>query len=183
MAEEIYVSRGSSGHGYWVSFENDPHLTAVKRTIRHRCIPCIENLHRQLVEGNMEIELGYAFDCWKVVAVVEDHEECLKVLERYQQRFLHSHHLRGRFGSKEESGTKAIVVNVDSEVERDVLLSELKECVKEINPDGQVFYSRACAYLYEELLGDWHEWGKVVPLKHPENIETVIQRVRELLGI
>lgn len=105
------------------------------------------------------------------------------MLGKYEQKSLSNHNLRGRFGSKEESGTKAIVVNADTEQERDSLLSEFRECVNEVSLDGQVFCSRACAYLYEELLGDWHKWEKVMPIKHPENTPKVIQRIKEALEI
>ena len=181
MSKEIHISQRSTRHGYWVSFENDPYLTTVKKTIHYRCLPCIEHLYRQLRERKGEIELGHAFSCWKVVVVLASDDECVKVLEKYQQKFLPSRHIRGRFGSREEAGTKAIVVNADTEQERDLLLSELRECVDENGLAGRIFYSKACAYLYEELLGDWHEWGRVTPIKHPEKVEEVIQRLKDLL--
>lgn len=183
MSKELYFGQRSSRLGYWTSFESDPNHTTLQRSIRFRCIPCLENLYRQLVEGKEEIELGNAFDCWKVVVVLASEEECLKVLEKYEQKFLPYRHLRGRFGSKEESGTKAIVVNADTEQERDSLLSEFRECVNEVNLDGQIFCSRACAYLYEELLGDWHKWERVMLIKHPENTPKVIHRIKEALEI
>lgn len=183
MCKQIHVSQKSTRHGHWVSFESDPYLTGVKRAIRYRCTPCIENLYRQLMEGKPEIELGHAFNCWKVVVVLNNEEECLNVLEKYQQKFLPSRHIRGRFGGKEEGGTKAIVVNADNEQERDALLSELRQCVNKANLNGQIFYSRACAYLYQEVLGGWHKWKEVTPIEHPEKVKEVIQRIKELLEI
>ncbi len=181
MATDIYLSDRSSRDGYWTSFETDPYLTIIKRTIRYRCIPCIENLHDQLVAGSKEIQLDQAFDCWKVVVVLNDEDECLQVLERYQERFLPGRYIRGRFGSKEKFGTKAIVVNADSEQERDTLVLELGRCGREVNPNCQIFYSKACAYLYEEILGDWRYWEKVSPIKHPENVGKIVQRIKDLL--
>jgi hypothetical protein len=183
MSKLIHLNQKSNRHGHWVSFENDPYLTTVKKTIHERCLPCIEHLYRQLREGRYELELSYAFDCWKVVVVLNSDEECLKVLERYQEKFLPSRHIRGRFGSKEEGSTKAIVVNADNEQERDLLFSELEECIKELHLDGTLLCSKACAYLYGELLGDWREWRKVTPVTHPENVEKVIQRLKELLEV
>ena len=183
MSQELYFGQRSTRHGYWTSFESDLYHAILKKNIHARCIPCIENLYRQLMEGKQEIELGNAFSCWKVVVVLNNDEECLKVLEKYEQKFLPSRYILGRFGSKEEGGTKAIVVNADTEQERDILLSELRECVNEVNLDGQIFYSKACAYLYEELLGDWRKWEKVMPIKHFENVPTVIQRIKEALEI
>ncbi|HDG96611.1 MAG TPA: hypothetical protein ENG73_00340 [Desulfobacterales bacterium] len=183
MGREIHLSQKSRKHGYWTSFESDPHLTKLKRRIRYRCTPCIESLYRQLIEGKNEIELGPAFDCWKVVVVLGNEEECLKVLEKYQEKFLPSRHICGRFGSKGKDGTKAIVVNADTEEERDALLSELRECVNDLNLTAQIFYSKGCAYLYGELLGDWHKWQRVTPVSHPENVEKVIKRIKEVLEI
>ena len=106
MSKEIYVDHKSSRQGYWTSFESGPHLTIAKRNIYGRCVPCMENLLDQLVEGRGEIELKQAFDCWKVVAVLNDEKECLAALERYGQRSPASRYVCGKIGSKEESGTK-----------------------------------------------------------------------------
>ncbi len=179
----IYIGNKSSRHGCWTSFETDAHLTLTKKNIYGQCFPCIENLLNQLVESRQEIELGQAFDCWKVVAVLGSDEECLKVLERYQKKLRSSRYLQGRFGSGEEgkSGTRAVIINTDNEEERDIILSELEHCAGEVDPDSEVFYSRACAILYGELLGDWRDWGKVTPIKNPGNVGKVIKLIRKVL--
>ena len=183
-AEEIHVSSRSTKDGYWISFENDAYLVGVKSRVHHRCIPCIENLYDQLVEGRQEIQLGHAFNCWKVVVVLNNEEECIRVLRKYEREFLPSRHIQGRFGSKEENGTKAIVVdNIETERERDAFLLELQECVNEANLNAHIFYCKGCAYLYEEVLGDWHEWKKVTPIKYPDKVRDIILKIREVLGI
>lgn len=179
--KSLYVGRKYSREGSWTSFEADQHLTMTHRNIYGRCVPCMENLLSQLVEGKQEIELGQAFNCWKVVAVLNSEEECLEVLEKYQERFLSSVYLQGRFGSSKEHSTKAIVINTDNEKERDIILLELEECAKETNPNFRVFCARACGNLYGEVLGNWKEWQEVTPIKYPENIEKIIKRIRKLL--
>ena len=179
----IYIGNKSSRQGSWTSFETDKRLTLTKKNIYGRCFPCIENLLNQLVEGKQDIELGQAFNCWKVVAVLNSEEECLSVLEKYQNRLSSSRYLQGRFGrSREEKhDTTAIVINADSEEARDVILSELELCAREINPSSEVFYSRACANLYGELLGDWQDWGKITRIKNLENVEKIVKRIRKVL--
>ena len=154
-----------------------------KKNIYGRCFPCIESLLNQLVEGKQEIELGQAFNWWKVVAVLGSDEECLKVLEKYQKKLRSSRYLQGRFGSGEEekSGPRAVIINTDNEEERDIILSELEQCAGEVNPGSDVFFSRACAVLYGELLGDWQDWGKVAPIKSPHNIGKIIELIRKVL--
>jgi hypothetical protein len=177
----FYLGKKSAKQGYWTSFETDSKHSIGKKMIYGRCVPCIENLLNQLIEGKKEIELGNAFNCWKVVAVLDDEQECLKVLQVYERRYLPSRYIRGRFGSREETGTKAVVIHVDSENERDSILSELEQCALEVNKGASVFYSRACEYVYGEVLGDWKEWMEVTPVKYPENISKVIEIIKEAL--
>jgi len=181
MSKEIYVGRKSSKQGYWTSFETDPHHTRSKKNIYGKCVPCMENLLFQLVEGRQEIKLGSAFNCWKVVAVLNDEQECLKVLEIYEERFPSLRYLRGRFGSKEGVSTKAIVIHADSEEERDGILSELEQCAGEVNPEAKVFPARACEYLYGEILGDWQNWEEITPIKYPEKVDGIIKRIKKVL--
>lgn len=181
MSRDIYVGRKSSRQGYWTSFETDPHHTVGKRNIYGKCVPCMENFLNQLVEGRQEIKLGSASDCWKVVAVLEDEDECLRTLEMYERRFLPSRYIRGRFGSKEERGTKAIVIHTDSKEERDGVLHELEQCAREVNPRAKVFCSRACEYLYGEVLGDWRDWQETTPIKYPQKVSQVISKIKKVL--
>jgi len=181
---ELYFGKRSPRGEHWISFDTDPKLEGNRRRLRERCIPCIENLLSQLEEGRREIALNQAYSCWKVVAVLRSEEECLRVLEEYERRFLRgsSRRLLGRYGSaRRDSPTKAIVINADSERERDEIMRELEECAKAVNPEAKVFCSRACAILFGELLGDWREWKKVTPIKHPEKIEEVKERIKKIL--
>jgi len=41
--------------------------------------------------------------------------------------------------------------------------------------------SRACAVLYADILGDWREWQPVTPVKHPERVEALMQRIKKAL--
>ncbi|NTV35147.1 MAG: hypothetical protein HGA50_17915, partial [Deltaproteobacteria bacterium] len=64
---------------------------------------------------------------------------------------------------------------------RDLVQERLNACVPEINKDGRVEVSRACAVLYADILGDWREWQPVTPLKHPERVEALMQRIKKAL--
>lgn len=75
----------------WVSFESDPKLKITKKNIYGRCVPCLINLYSQLKEGKESIELKEAFNCWKVIAILKDNEECLEVLRVYEENFLKDH--------------------------------------------------------------------------------------------
>lgn len=181
MHKQIYLGDRSSRQGYWTSFESDPHLTLTRNSIYGRCVPCIESLMNQLVEGKDAIKLNQAFDCWKVVVVLDDETECLQLLAVLEQRASPVHRLRGRFGSKEKEGGKAVIFNADNCEERDLILSYLEQSVKQVKPDARVFYSRACNYLHGQVLGDGSDWATVTPLKNPENIAEVIRRCRKAL--
>jgi hypothetical protein len=166
----------------WVSFESDPKLRVTKKNIYGRCVPCITNLYQQLVEGKEEIELKEAFQCWKVVAVLKDQEECLEVLKEYEEKFLGDHYVKGKFGSSQPSKTsKVLMFHTEGEGERDRLLQELRVCVQGLNPKAKVFYQRACTNLYHDLLGDWKDWRAITRIKNPDVRPILLERIRKLL--
>ena len=166
----------------WVSFESDPNLRVTKRNIYGRCVPCITNLYQQLQAGKDEIELKEAYQCWKVVAVLKDREECLEVLKEYEENFLRDHYVKGKFGSSQTSkSTKVLMFHTEDEEERDHVFRELQTCLQKVNPNSEIFYQRACANLYYDLLGDWRDWRKVTRIKNPDVRLTLLERIKKLL--
>jgi hypothetical protein len=166
----------------WVSFESDPKLKVTKENIYGRCVPCITNLYEQLKAGKEEIELKDAYHCWKVVAVLEDQEECLEVLREYEENFLGDHCVKGKFGSSlPTKPTKVLMFHVEDEKERDRILEELQACVKRVNPNSKVFYQKACANLYYDLLGSWRDWREVTKIKNPAIRSVLLERIKKLL--
>jgi hypothetical protein len=166
----------------WVSFESDPKLRMTKGNIYGRCVPCITNLYQQLQAGKEEIELKEAYHCWKVVAILKDREECLEVLREYEENFLGDHYVIGKFGSSLPAKlTKVLMFHIEDEEERDRILKELQTCVQKVSPDSKVFYQRACANLYYDLLGDWKEWKEVTKIKNPAVRTALLERIKKLL--
>jgi hypothetical protein len=166
----------------WVSFESDPKLRVTKKNIYGRCVPCITNLYQQLKEGKKEIELKEAYRCWKVIAVLKDKEECLEVLREYEENFLADHYVKGKFGSSQATkSSKVLMFHTEDEEEKDQLFKELQDCIQKVNPEAKVFYQKACANLYYELLGDWKEWREVTRVKNPEVRPKLLERIRRLL--
>ena len=166
----------------WVSFESDPKLKVTKKNIYGRCVPCITNLYQQLEEGKEEIELKEAYQCWKVIAVLKDKEECLEVLKEYEENYLGDHYVKGKFGSSQASkSSKVLMFHTEDEGERDRLLQELQICVQRVNPKTKVFYQRGCTNLYYDLLGDWRDWKEVTRIKNPDIQPILMERIRKLL--
>jgi hypothetical protein len=166
----------------WISFESDPKLRVTKGNIYGRCVPCITNLYQQLQEGKEEIALKEAYHCWKVVAVLKDKEECLEVLKEYEENFLGNHYVKGKFGSSlPTKPTKVLMFHIEDEEERDRILKELQACVEKVSPKSEVFYQRACANLYYDLLGDWKDWREVTRIKNPDVRPMLLVRIKKLL--
>ena len=175
IAEIPYSEQGN----FWVSFESEPGLEKTKGNIYGRCLPCIQHLYEQLKQGAAEIDLGSAYDCWKVTAVLNGVEECLSLLRAYEEKFPEDH-VYGKFGSSRPfSQTKVVVFHTEEETARDRVRERLEACLREVNKDREVQVSRACAVLYDGILGDWREWKPVTELKHPEKVEALIRRIRE----
>ena len=171
----------SQNEKFWVSFESDPGLTRTKANIYGRCLPCIENLYDQLQSGCREIQLRDAYHCWKIAAVVKDIDECLKLLSVFETRFPGGH-VYGKFGSgRTDTTTKVVVFHAEDAVERDRIQAALKICLFEINPKREIMISRACAVLYENILGDWRDWQPATPIKCPENIPKQLETIKKIL--
>ena len=182
--KRIFVDRRvwRNSRDNWVSFESDPKLEVTQSNIYGRCVPCITNLYQHLQAGKEEIELKEAYRCWKVVAVLKDKEECLEVLNEYEEYFLGEHPVRGKFGSSHPSkSSRVLMFHTEDEGERDWLFRGLEICSRKVNPDARVFYQRACTDLYYDLLGDWKEWEEVAKIKNLEMVPTLLERIRKLL--
>lgn len=181
---QFYFDRGvfSEKPTKWVSFESTPNLESTKRDIYGRCVPCITNLYEQLKEGKKEIRLGPAFTCWKVVAVVDDEAQAVKILEEFEKRFLGDRKLKGRFGSGDASKTtRVIVFNAKDDKEKDRLAAEVKQCAAAVSDHCEVFCHKGCGELYHELLGDWRNWHETESIKKVEVIEPLLEKIRRIL--
>ena len=166
----------------WVSFESTAALKNTKKDIHGKCVPCITSLYEQLKEGRSQIRLGQALTCWKVVAVMDDEQQCMEVLEFFEKRFLGNRQLKGRFGSADAAKTtRVIVFNVEGEKERKRLFKEMEASVEAVNARSTVSYHRACAELYHDLLGDWRCWKETETVKKPELVNGLLERIRKML--
>jgi len=167
---------------FWVSFESDPGLKKTKANIYGRCLPCIQNLYKQLKEGRTEIALGTAYNCWKVTAILNGIEECLSLLNEFEKRFP-SGHVYGKFGSgREDSKTKVVVFHTETKAEQDRIRDALEKCLPAVtNNTGEIKISRACAVLFDDILGNWQHWQPTTRIKHPENVGPLLERIKRTL--
>ena len=166
---------------FWVSFESEPTLKTTRSNIYGRCLPCIQHLYYQLKEGAAEIELGNAYHCWKITAVLNGIDECLALLHEFETRFPEGH-VYGKFGTGQPlSNAMVVVFHTENESARDYIRKRLEICLPEVNTHAEIKVSRACAVLYEAILGDWRDWRPVTPIRYPERAETVLERIKHAL--
>ena len=167
---------------FWVSFESDPRLSRNKANIYGRCLPCIRNLYHQLADGRTVIDLGTAFSCWKITAMLEDLDQCLELLSEFENRFPGGH-VYGKLGSGRASATtKVVVFHADQETERDRLKAALEQCIAGMALEAEVLISRGCAILYEPILGDWRGWKASTPVRFPERVPGHLQRLKRIMA-
>ena len=166
---------------FWVSFESDPRMRRTKANIYGKCLPCIQNLYEQLRAGESAIDLGDAFHCWKIAVIVEGLDQCLAVLAEFEKRFPGGH-VYGKLGSGlAESATKVVVFHADQVAERDRLEGALRHCLDALNLDAKIEISRACAVLYEVILGDWRTWRPTTPIRFPEKVGAHIEKLKKIM--
>ena len=166
----------------WVSFESTPNLQETKSDIYGKCVPCITNLYEQLQAGKSDVDLGTAYHCWKVVAVLANDEECVQVLTEFEKEFLGDQKIKGRFGSGDaQKPTRVIVFSASGEQERERLFDQVRICAQRVNPATHVSFHRGCAELYHELFGDWKNWKQTETIKIPGAINEILTRIRKML--
>ena len=166
---------------FWVSFESDPHLAKTRSNIYGKCLPCIQNLYEQLKKRPSEIDLGPAFHCWKVTAVLDGIEECLSLLSYFETRFPIGH-VFGKFGSgRPDSDKKVVVFHTENKTERDRIQNGLTVSLKELDIPPVIRISRGCAILHEPILGDWQSWQARTPIQFPERIRAQLELVKRIL--
>ena len=197
----IHLGKRPSAEG-WTSFETDSHLRETRQRIYGRCFPCLSGLLRQLEAGSREITLDQAWNCWKVVAVVQNREQCLEVLQKFEELYPREK-VRGKFGgggagrpgqagqegqtgqegqaSQGGRASQAVMFHTDDELNRDDLLGKMAHCARMVVPGAKVFYSRGCANPYELVLGPWQDWDLVSVVKYTERLPQVIEGLRKSL--
>jgi len=180
---QIYLAEipYSENKPFWVSFESDPHLKKTRANIYGRCLPCIQNLYFQLKAGQTEIFLGTAFNCWKVTAVLENFDQCLLLLEHFQTRFPGGH-VYGKLGSgRSDSKTRVVVFHAENKTECDRLQTALRQCLNKMGGPERILISKACAVLYENILGDWRKWSPRAPVIYPDRVDALLARIKKIL--
>jgi len=178
-------SKRAINRGYWMSFENHPRLIETKRNIYARCLPCLEKLYSQLQGNPTSLSLEEPLNCWKVVVILKNFNECLDLLQKYQdEKFPVSHTVRGRVGTNDTNNPNlAVIFYVYDEKERDELVGDLHRIAAEIasNSEFSLFVERGCQDLYVSLCGDWKNWQAVTPIINPSQIERIKEKVGKLL--
>lgn len=175
----IHLGRTPSREG-WLSFETDAYLTKTKARLYERCLPCLTGLYEQLKAGTRDIELRQAWSCWKVTVVVDDAAACVRVLERFGERFP-DQEVYGKIGGGVGRNTSAVIFHTETEARRDEIASLLQEILSESFPERRAFVSRGCGNPYEQLLGPWPDWKPVSPILHPERLDQVRASLRDSL--
>ena len=181
---EIYAgTRRDINKGFWMSFENHPRLEETKRLIYIRCLPCLEDLFEQLKGSPQELFLENPLNCWKVVVVLKDLDECLELLSLYEEECLTERDtVRGRIGTSDKSSPNVVIIfQMLSEAERDDMMKNIKQLAPRINPNYTLSWERGCGDLYGTLCGDWQDWQTVNPLKKPHLIPFIREKVQKLL--
>jgi hypothetical protein len=164
-----------------VSFESDSRLRRTKERLHRNCLPCLTGLLEQLKGAPDRVELTFAWDCWKVVALTKDHEECLALLDRFASAHPEEY-VYGKLGTgRADRETHALIFHTESAERRDELLAMLRELLAVRAPECAVFHSRGCGNPYEELLGPWQAWERISTIRHPERVPAVREGLRESL--
>jgi len=176
----IYFSKRVSGEG-WISFESDPYLSKTKKRIYEKCLPCLEYFLRQLEEGKPEIDLGPAYECWKLTLIFNNLEECLTFLNAFSELYPNEY-VMGKFGTgAPEKPTKAVVFHIDDKKVLKGLAKKVQEMLRKLRLSLSIKITRGCSNPYEYLFGPSKKWKKVIPPLYPERIPEVRERIRKMI--
>lgn len=181
---EIYMGRRRDiDRGFWMSFESHPRLETTKDLIYKRCVPCLEKLYAQLQNSPKELALEEPLDCWKVIVVLNDLEECFELLELLQGELtLAPGVVRGRVGSNNHKSLKTVVIfQMNREEEKEIIMAAATRIAGMITPHYSVYDERGCQDIYGVLCGDWRNWDKLTPITNREAIPSMNARIDKLL--
>ncbi len=168
---------------FWVSFESDPRMRRTKANIYGRCLPCIQNLYDQLKAGKSAIDMGTAYHCWKITAVLDSFDQCLELLAVFEKQFPSYGHVYGKLGSgRADTTTKVVVFHTDDEAERDRLKIALRQCLEAMALDAEILISLGCGVLYEPILGDWRTWKPTTTIRYPARISAHLERIKKIMS-
>lgn len=183
---EIFAGRRRDiNKGYWMSFENHPRLEETKKNIYVRCLPCLERLNEQLCGTPEKLHLENPLNCWKVVVVFKDLDECLDLLCLFQEEpgiAAAPGKIRGRIGTNDKNSPNVVIIfQMLSVEERDELTGWIKKLAPRINPNYTLISERGCGDLYGSLCGDWQNWSEITPILHKPLVPFVREKVQKLL--
>lgn len=175
----IHLGKTPSREG-WLGFETDEFLTRTKARLKSHCLPCMTGLYEALGEGATQIELTHAWECWKITLVLETVEQCLAVLQEFQDRHPEEY-VHGKYGGGVGRPTNAVIFHTESAKRRDEIAALLGPIAQSLFPGREVIVSRGCANPYEKLLGPWQEWKRISPIKNPQLVAEVRASLRDSL--
>lgn len=183
MAQEITYARQwhEEGYGMWTSFDTDPALGNINTKMQHHCVPCLEGLRRQLESSDEELDIGPAYDCFKVVGITDSDERSRQVLDEMSRAAPEGMMLAGKYGGMGEShDTSAVILYVSDGLRWTRRL--LEEAMESVYPEGEVKASRACADIHGELFKGCGNWERAMKPRHPEKRQQVLETIRSKLG-
>ncbi len=156
-------------------------MKRTKRDIYGRCVPCLESLRSQLIQGKNEVELTYPLNCWKITAVLESMEECELLLVKYSEKYPEDF-VYGKYGTgRPDAPTRVVVFHTQNPKERDLIHSRLKEILKEMGKEAKIEISRGCASIHGVLFGDWRNWKKKMVIKDKEVAKRILEKITRML--
>lgn len=165
------------GYGMWTSFDTDPSLGNINKKMLYHCMPCLEGLKRQLEKSAEELEIGPAYNCFKVVGITDSDERSRQVLNEISRTAPEGMMLVGKYGGTGGSfNTSAIIFYVSEDLRWTKRL--LENAMESVYPAGEVRASRACADVHGELFRGHDNWERVMKPEHPEKRQQVIETIR-----
>ncbi|MGI5876070.1 MAG: hypothetical protein ACOX6X_04535 [Dethiobacteria bacterium] len=181
---EIFMGRRRDiDKGFWMSFENHPRLEKTKEIVYKRCVPCLEKLVGQLLQSPNVLSLDEPLDCWKVIVVLNELDECFELLELFQDELSFAPEVvRGRVGSNNKNSPKTVVIfQMNDREEKERIMADVTKMVQKITSQYSIYDERGCQDIYGVLCGDWRKWDKITPIKNRESIPAMSARIDKLL--
>lgn len=167
----FYQWRENGYSGPWFSFDTDPEFRNGNAYSQKYCTPCMQNLLMRILSARdgEPIDLGYAWQCWKPVMVlngVETPKEARGILEANQDLFLPEEMpISGKIGGSKEPGTQALIMYARDIESACVLEEGLRDFAARAHPDSEILTAMACEPIHGLLFGDWRDWKKETPLR------------------
>ena len=150
----------------WISFWNDGHVADL---MVHRCNKCTWYIKKQIASGSEEINISPALDCYKVLVIVSNENECKNIVDTYGNSF--NRIILGKYGGRNDLPAKSVMLYSNKDMAKD-MANELEVAAYNCGIKARIKITRGCE-IFETVFGPsdiWKDFSLIIDREPVQNL-------------